>query len=82
MTYIRLQAALEQQISREARKKQTSKSEIIKTALLEYLDREERMPSPFQLGEEVFGKYGSGNEDDSTAYKQRLKDKLRDKHTH
>jgi len=82
MTSIRLPETLENKLSREARKKKTTKSEIIKTALVEYLSREEQMPSPFKLGETIFGKYGNGSTDDSATYKQRLKEKLHDKHAH
>jgi hypothetical protein len=54
-----------------------TKSEIIKESLELYFDREENGIDSFTLGIPYFGKYGSGQGDLSTTYKQRIKEKLR-----
>ena len=59
----------------------TTKSEIIKKALIEYYDRHIGALSSYEVGESLFGNYG-GDEDLSSTYKDRLKAKLDEKHTH
>jgi predicted DNA-binding protein len=59
--------------------KNKTKSEIIIESLEMYYSREECEIDSFTLGERVFGKYGSGDGDRSTAYKQRIKKKLSDR---
>jgi predicted DNA-binding protein len=62
-----------------ARIKNKTKSEIIIQSLEMYYDREEGEMDSFSLGENVFGKYGSGDGDRSVTYKQRIKKKLSDR---
>jgi len=38
--------------------------------------------SPYEMGEDLFGKRGSGHADASTTYKTKLKKKLNEKHSH
>jgi predicted DNA-binding protein len=59
-----------------AKIKNKTKSEIIIQSLEMYYDREEGDIDSFSLGENVFGKYGSGDGDRSVTYKQRIKKKL------
>ena len=56
-----------------------TKSDIIKESLDMYYEREESELDSFTLGEGVFGKYGSDEDDLSTTYKERIKEKLRAK---
>ena len=53
-----------------------TKSDIIKEALELYFEREENELDSFTLGESFFGKYGSGDNDRATTYKERIKRKL------
>jgi len=62
-----------------SRAKNKTKSEIIIESLEMYYDREEGEIDSFTLGERVFGRYGSGDGDRSTTYKQRIKKKLSDR---
>jgi predicted DNA-binding protein len=48
-----------------------TKSELIKEALEKYLNDCEHKSQPFILGEELFGKYGSGTGNLSVTYKKK-----------
>jgi len=56
--------------------KKKTKSEIIIESLEMYYKQEEGEIDSFTLGEPFFGKYGSGESDRATTYKQRIKKKL------
>jgi predicted DNA-binding protein len=53
-----------------------TKSEIIKESLDLYYEREDNEIDSFALGEPFFGRYGSGEKDRATTYKERIKEKL------
>ena len=59
-----------------SRIKNKTKSDIIIESLEMYYKQEEGEIDSFTLGESVFGKYGSGESDRATTYKQRIKKKL------
>jgi len=56
-----------------------TKSEIIIQSLEMYYDREEGDIDSFSLGEAFFGKYGSGDGDRSVTFKERIKQKLKNR---
>ena len=60
-----------------SRIKRKTKSDIIIESLEMYYAHEENDIDSFSLGEPVFGKYGSGEADRATTYKERIKGKLR-----
>jgi len=62
-----------------ARIKGKTKSDIIKASVDMYYAQEEREICSFAVGERYFGRYGSGESDRATTYKERLKGKLRQK---
>ena len=62
-----------------ARIKGKTKSDIIKESVDMYYEREESEIDSYTLGLPYFGKYGSGEGDLSTTYKQRIKEKIRAK---
>ena len=62
-----------------ARIKGKTKSDIIKESLDMYYEQEEKEIDSYTLGLPYFGKYGSGRGDLSTTYKERIKEKLRDR---
>lgn len=85
MLSVRLEDAIENQLTFVAQQKRLSKSKIIKEALLNYfemLKRESKQTTAYELGSELFGKYESGKGDLSTTYKQKLSDKLHAKNAH
>jgi hypothetical protein len=59
-----------------ARKKHKSKTDIIREALEKLFIQEESEKDSYELGEEYFGKYGSGDGSLSITYKDKLKDKI------
>ena len=81
MRSIRLSEKMEKDLEAIADQKKTSRSNIVKEALVEYMAKEKKYNQPFELGQRYFGKYGSGDTDRSTSYKSRIKEKIRDKHT-
>ena len=61
-----------------AQRMQLTKTDVVREALQLYMkERADDVLTPYALGEELFGRYGSGDTDRSTTYKQRLKEKLR-----
>jgi predicted transcriptional regulator len=79
MLAVRLSEELETDLGQYAQATNRTKSDVVKEALTHYLDAQKRKEeaTPYQLGEELFGRYGSGDGDRSVTYKQRLKAKLR-----
>ncbi|MEA3512970.1 MAG: CopG family transcriptional regulator [Campylobacterota bacterium] len=79
MLSVRLDNSMEEQLNFLSKQKDISKSQIIKDSLLYYFDmlkKETKQKSSYELGSELFGKYSSGQEDLSAAYKQKLKSKI------
>ena len=76
MTTVRLPMEIEAKLAIFAEKRHKSKSEIIKEALTNLFYKEEIEKDSFELGEEYFGKYGSGDGTLSVSYKQKLKEKI------
>ena len=79
ITTARLPVGTRNKLVTLSRVKNKTKSEIIIESLEMYYDREEGEIDSFTLGERVFGRYGSGDGDRSTTYKQRIKKKLSDR---
>jgi predicted DNA-binding protein len=59
-----------------SRIKKKAKSDIIKESLEMYYEHEEGELDSFTVGEPYFGRYGSGENDRATSYKERIKKKL------
>ena len=62
-----------------SRIKNKTKSDIIKESVEMYYEHEENEIDSFTLGLPYFGKYGSGEDDRATTYKQRIKEKLKER---
>ena len=85
MISIRLENSLESQLAFYSNQHHISKSKLIKNALVYYFDmlkNENKSKSSYDIGAELFGKYGSGDGELSTTYKQRLKGKINAKNSH
>ena len=83
MLSVRLDNSMEKQLNFLSQEKRISKSQIIKDSLEYYFDmlkKESKQKSSYELGSSLFGKYSSNQEDLSTTYKQRLKDKIKRKY--
>ena len=79
ITTVRLPADSRNKLVALSRVKGKTKSDIIKESLDMYYEHEENEIDSYTLGLPYFGKYGSGECDLSTTYKQRIKEKLRAK---
>jgi hypothetical protein len=78
---VRLPLEMGQKLAAFSRVKNTTKSEIIKSALENFFSQEESERDSWEVGESYFGRYGSGDGGLSVTYKQRLKEKLRARHS-
>ncbi len=78
MITLRLDPKLEQSIQNTARILGVTKSELIRKSVSDYLAKLSK-PSPWELGENLFGKYSSGLGNLSTDRKSLLKTKIRAK---
>ncbi len=76
MITLRLDPKLEKTINDAAHRLGLSKSELIRKSVTEYIDKLEK-PSPWELGNNIFGKYSSGKSNLSTDRKALLKEKIR-----
>lgn len=81
MTTIRLNDDLNGKIAILQDIENVTKTEIIKRAIIEYYQHHIKEKTPYELGEDLFGKYGAST-DLSTTYKSKLKGKLNAKHSH
>jgi len=82
MLNVRLNKEIEEKLKDYSEQLNQSKSSIVKEALAMYFNKEKFNQSPYDLGDDLFGKEGSGIIDASATYKSRLKQKLDAKHSH
>ena len=84
MISVRLNQNLEQELILFSQLNQLTKTDIIKDALTLYFKtfKQEKKPTAYELGANIFGKYGSQEGDLSTSYKQRIKEKINAKNNH
>ncbi|MEQ8551378.1 MAG: hypothetical protein RIC06_15950 [Cyclobacteriaceae bacterium] len=82
MLTVRLDPELEDFLNQYSEDHDLTKSSIVKEALVLYFSKNKVHEDPFELGKDLFGQFGSGRKDGSIAYKQRIKQKLREKHSH
>ncbi len=81
MTTVRLNKDIDSKLSLLIEIEKSSKSEIIKKAIIEYYNHHVQEKCPYEIGKELFGKYGSGKSL-SENYKKKVKEKLNEKHDH
>jgi hypothetical protein len=82
MISINLSSDYESQLNEIARNENTTISEIVEKAIRLYLNRHALQETPYHLGKDLFGKYGSGKGNLSQNYKKILRKKLCEKHSH
>lgn len=78
MITLRLDPQLEQTINQVAYQMGISKSELIRKSITNFLGTLDK-PSAWELGNDVFGKYASGQNDLSSNRKTLIKDKIKAK---
>ena len=81
MISLRLPMKLEQELSLIAKLELTTKTEIVREAIVEYIAniKKRRSDTPYSLGEDLFGVY-EGDKELSSDYKNRLDKILDEKH--
>jgi len=79
---VRLPENLENELSHFSKISHKTKTDVVKEALKLFFEIEAKkeQQNPYELGQELFGRYGSGRSDLSATYKQKLKSKLNEKH--
>ena len=82
MLTVRLPRDLEKKIEELANFERTTKSQIIKNALREYIEMRKAVQTPYELGKDLFGKFESSEAELSKNYKKKIKEKLFEKHSH
>jgi len=84
MISVRLNQSLEQELMLFAQLNQLTKTDIIKKALEHYFQtfKPQEKPTAYELGVNLFGKYGSKEGNLSTNYKQLLKKRINAKNNH
>ncbi|TYB87856.1 MAG: CopG family transcriptional regulator [Kosmotoga sp.] len=82
MISVRLPKELEDKIERLSKQENMTKSDIVKEALSKYITEYENKSNPYELGEELFGKHGSGKGDLSRVYKKKVREKINEKMSH
>ncbi|MDO9262875.1 MAG: ribbon-helix-helix protein, CopG family [Desulfosalsimonadaceae bacterium] len=78
MITLRLDHKLEQHIQNTAKMLGVTKSDLIRKSITEYLAKL-NTPTPWELGESVFGRYASGQDNLSTDRKSLIKIKIQAK---
>ena len=81
MFSVRLPEELEKKLNILSKEKNTTKSEIVKEALAQYIAVNSEKLVSYDLGKEFFGRYGSGDDNRSETYKKKLKEKFHGKNT-
>ncbi|MDA3947991.1 MAG: CopG family transcriptional regulator [Spirochaeta sp.] len=76
MTTVRLSPEIEQKLEVLSRTRYKTKSDIIKEALELLFRSDESEQNSYEIGQAVFGIYGSGDGNRSTTYRTRLKDRI------
>ncbi|KXS45454.1 MAG: CopG-like domain-containing protein DNA-binding [Halanaerobium sp. T82-1] len=82
MISVRLSKELEDKIDQLSKQESVTKSDIIKEALEKYITEQEKKMKPYELGEEFFGRNGSGKGNLSKTYKKKVRDKINEKMSH
>jgi RHH-type transcriptional regulator, rel operon repressor / antitoxin RelB len=76
---LRLDSKLERELNRYARMVGRPKSDVVRKLIADFIEKESRVITPWELGKEMFGREGSGCGNLSIDRKSILKEKLRAK---
>lgn len=82
MITLRLPEKLEKRVNQIAVTEKRTKTQIVRQAIENYLHVHDTQKTPYELGEDLFGRHGGGNSRLSTDYKKKLKEKLNAKHAY
>lgn len=79
MISVQLPSDYEIKLEQISENEKTSPSEIVQRALERYFHDYYQKTTPYELGKDLFGKYGSGKGNLSKDYKKLLKEKLHER---
>ncbi len=82
MLSVRLPGELERKVKQLATVEGRTKTEIIRVALEAYVKLKDQTASSYDIGKDLFGRHGSGRRDLSIIYKSKVKERIREKHSH
>lgn len=82
MVTLRLPQKMEDKVIKIAELENSTKTDIIRKALLLYFQKYDKKNNPYELGKDLFGKYSLDRSDISKNYKKLLKEKLNEKFSH
>lgn len=80
MLTVRLSEEMEKQLNELARKLKLNKSEVVKEAISLYIKQNNQ--SPYETGKDLFGCDNSDITNGSTEYKENVRRKIHEKHSH
>jgi RHH-type rel operon transcriptional repressor/antitoxin RelB len=73
---LRLESGLENALEERARSEGRSKSELIRKLIADFIAQQSKPNTPWELGRDYFGRYGSGRGNLSIDRKRILKEKI------
>jgi len=76
---LRLNSAIDRQLAKIAEAEGTSKSDLVRLLISDFVNKKSKHSTPWELGKNVFGRYGSGKGNLSSDRKLILMEKLRAK---
>jgi hypothetical protein len=76
---LRLDSSIDRELSKIAKASGTSKSDLVRTLISNFVAKQSTHPTPWELGKHIFGRYGSGQGNISQDRKAILREKLREK---
>lgn len=79
MISLRLPKELEDKLEYLSAEENMTKSDVIREAIEKYLIEYDRSRHPYALGEDLFGKYGSGDGKRSADYRRKVREKIHEK---
>jgi predicted DNA-binding protein len=79
---VRLPGELEKKVKQLATSEGRTKTEIVRIALEAYVKSRDQAASAYDIGRNLFGRHGSGRGDLSISYKRKVKERMREKHSH
>lgn len=82
MLTVRLSDEEEEELNAYCEREGLSKSIVVKEAIELYLSQRKKSNNPFEAGADLFGQEGSGIKSNSVSYKKKVKELLREKHSH
>lgn len=80
MLSVRLPEKVEKKINKISEIEKITKTDIVTNALEKYICEYEKKSNPYELGKDLFGKAGTGDEESSTTYKRKVSEKINAKY--